>query len=542
MKKIIITISFLLIGVFAVAWLYFKDINSSEKSVDKVFNLIPDDASLIFEYKNEDSFYDIFKDFTLFSDVIGKKDIDHLKALKNIFVDDELFKSHFSQNELFFSLHKTTKHHADLLVLVPLTRKQLENSEDILELLSSKYQLQKYSFDKNTIYSIPFNNHAKFFFSIYKSMVIGSFEENLLKLSLAKKEKSENNFLPKDNGFSETRNKNAIANLYINYNNLHQLMSNFSRKNNPVETFGLKSFDAFSSLNINYQSNAFMFSGITELRGNKKNYANIFLNQEPGKSTLMNILPFDAASYLCYFVSDHAKFTAGLNELFLLRKESDKRASQLKSIAQKHSINIEKEFPQTLGKEFGLIQIASGDKLGIVKTKNISRLSFLLSTISSEAEGTIRRFDDSDILYYYLGDPFKAFKRPYYTVIENHLIVGNHLPAIKRFLKNYENQEFLSRTDKNISFQQYLSNQGNIFYFIHNSNSKSVIGSYLNRDVYRNFRGDNFNWKNIYGLSIQFSADKNKFFTNLYMSKIPQEITRPILTDSLTLDTLLSGE
>src|SRR5690606_4100554 len=107
MKKIIITISFLLLSVFAVAWLYFKDINSSEKSVDKVFNLIPDDASLIFEYKNEDSFYDIFKDFTLFSDVIGKKDIDHLKALKNIFVDDELFKSHFSQNELFFSLHKT---------------------------------------------------------------------------------------------------------------------------------------------------------------------------------------------------------------------------------------------------------------------------------------------------------------------------------------------------------------------------------------------------------------------------------------------------
>lgn len=540
MKKIIFTISFLLICVFGVAWLYFKDIYSSEKSVDKVFNIIPEDASLIFEYKNEDSFYEIFKDFTLFSDVIGIKNIDHLKALKTIFVDDELFSSHFSQNELFFSLHKTLKKHADILVLVPLTRKQIENSEDILELLASKYKLNSINSDKNPVYNISFNNQSKFFFSVHKSMVIGSFDENLVKRTLEKKEKTENTFLPKDNGFSESRNKNAIANLYINYSNLHQLMSNFSRKNNPAETFGLKSFNAFSSLNINYQSNAFMFSGITELTGGKKNYANIFLNQESGKSTLMNILPFDAAAYLFYYVSDPVKFKNDLNDLFVQRKESDKRNAQLKSIAQKHSINIEKEFPLALGKEFGWIQIASGDKLGIVKTKNLNRLSFILSTISSETEGNIRRFDDSDILYYYLGDPFKTFKRPYYTVIENHIVVSNNLPAIKRFLKNYETQDFLSRTDKNVSFQQYLSNQGNIFYFIHNSNSKSIISSYLGREVYNNYRGDNFNWKNIYGLSIQFSADKDKFFTNLYMSKIPQETTQTVLTDSLTLDTLLN--
>src|SRR5690606_12324527 len=125
MKKIIITISFLLIAVFAVAWMYFKDLNSSEKSVDKVFNVIPDDASLIFEYKNEDSFYDIFKDFTLFRDVLGEKDIDHLRAFKTIFIDDDLFSPHFSHNELFFSLHKTTKKHAGILILIPLTRKQL---------------------------------------------------------------------------------------------------------------------------------------------------------------------------------------------------------------------------------------------------------------------------------------------------------------------------------------------------------------------------------------------------------------------------------
>lgn len=540
MKKIIITIAFLLIGVFAAAWLYFKDINSSEKSVDKIFSIIPEDASLIFEYKNENSFYDIFKDFTLFTDVLGLNNIEHLKALKNIFVDDELFSSLFSQNELFFSLHKTSKKHADILVLAPLTKKQLENSTDMIELLSSKYKLEKLDIDKSILYTILFNNQSKFFFSVYKNMIIGSFDENLVKVTLTKKESSEHLFTHKDNNFAESRNRNAIANLYINYSNLHQLISNFSRKNNPAETFGLKSFNAFSSLNINYQSNAFMFSGITEMSGNKKNYANIFLHQEPGKSTLLNILPYDVSSYLFYYVSDPSKFKADLNDIFILRKESTKRSTQLKSIAQKHSINIEKEFPLALGKEFGVIQVASGDKLGIVKTKNISRLSFLLSTISSEVEGNIRRFDDSDILYYFLGDPFANYKRPYYAVVENHLIVSNNSTALNRFLKNYESQAFLSRTDKNVSFQQYLSNQGNIFYFIHNGNSKSIISSYLSNDVYRNYKGDNFNWKNIYGLSIQFSADKDKFFTNLYMSKMPEPVKVNLSTDSLSLDTLIN--
>lgn len=539
MKKIIIIIFFLIVGVCGVTWMYFKDINSSEKSVDKVFSIIPQDASLIFEYKNETSFYDIFKDFTLFADVLGANNINQLTALKNTFVDHELIGPYFSQNELFFSLHKTLKRQADILVLVPLTKKQLENSEEILEILSSKFKLEEENLDKNTLYSIAFNNESKFFFSIYKSMIVGSFNTDLVKSTLLKKEKSENLFT-RDNGFSDNRNRNAIANLYVNYSNLHQLLSNFSRKTNPAETFDLKSFQAFSSLNINYQSNAFMFSGITYMNNGKKNYANIFLNQEPGKSTLLDILPFDAASYLFYYISDFAKFKADLNDLFEQRKETAKRSNQLKAIAKKHSIDIEKEVPLTLGNEFGWIQIASGDKLGIVKTKKISRLSFLFSTISTEIEGTIRRFDDSDILYNFLGDPFKNFTRPYYTVIENHLIVANNLPAIKRFLKNYDSQNLLNRTDKNISFQQYLSNQGNIFYFMHNGNSKSIISSYLSRDVYKNFKGDDFNWKNIYGLSIQFSADKDKFFTNLYMSKTPESITTSLSADSLSLDTLLN--
>src|SRR5690606_5758353 len=129
------------------------------------------------------------------------------------------------------------------------------------------------------------------------------------------------------------------------------------------------------------------------------------------------------------------------------------------------------------------------------------QLSFLLSTISTEISEGIGRFNNSNVLYYYLGDPFKVFTRPFYAVIENHLVVSNNQSALKRILKDYETQHFLSRTDRNVEFQQYLSNQRNIFYFIHNGNSKGIIRSYLSKEAYSNANSDQFDWKNIYGFS-----------------------------------------
>ncbi len=537
MRKIIITISLLIIAVFAAVWLYFSNISSFESTTEKAFNTIPADASLIFEYKNETSYYDIFKDFTLFKDVLGHDISNHLTALKNTFINDADFNDALFSSELYFSIHQTAKNQADVLIIAPLNNKQLKSSEESLNSLKQKFKIEEKQLDKNTLYTLTFNNQSKFYFTLAQSVWIGSFNVNLIQKAFLESANKKQKFF-KGESFSSVRNKNAIANLYINYQNLASFLAGFSKKDKPAETENLKTFPAFSSLNINYQKNAFMFSGITELE-QKGSFAALFLNQQPGKCSLLDLVPFDAASYLFYLVSNQEAFQKDLNVLLEKRKESDKRKSQLQNISQRHSINIEKEFPLVLGKEFGCIQVASGNKIGIIKTTNTGRLSFILSTISTAVNSKISRFNDSDLLYYHLGDPFKGFRRPYYAIIENHLLVSNHIQTLNGFLKDYEEQDFLNRTDKNLHFQQYLSNQGNIFYFLHNSNAKAIIKSYLSSKASKKFKSDDFGWKNIYGLSMQFSADKNKFFTNLYMSKVPELEDLNPTADSLLIDSLL---
>ena len=115
---------------------------------------------------------------------------------------------------------------------------------------------------------------------LYQSLLIGSFNKDLVSHSkkqiTAGKDSAEFKI-----DFKSPRNKNSISNFYINFSKLPDLLNNFTNKKNPEETFGLKSMEAFASLNINYKSDAFMFSGITTVNTKAINYFNLFLDQQP---------------------------------------------------------------------------------------------------------------------------------------------------------------------------------------------------------------------------------------------------------------------
>jgi hypothetical protein len=535
MKKIIIIVSILFLGIIGVTWLYFKNLSSSENSNEKIFSLVPNDASIVFEYKNEVTFYDIFKDFNLFNNILGEKITSHLTALKQIFVDNRNLAPAFDGSNLYFALNQTEKNDAHILILANLA-KNMDAEADVIGVLKAKYKISIINHKEEKIYKLIFNNQSKFRFYIHKSTFVGSFDSLLLdkSINLISNKNLESQFKI-DN--SNVRNKNSIANLYVNFDKLPDFFNNFSNRKNPEETFNLKNIKATASLNINYQSNALMFSGITNPELKENNYFNLFLSQQPGVNTLINIIPYDVANYCFYYTSDYKLFQDKLKNLYVDQNKWDKLNNQLETVSKSHAINLNKELIPVIGNEFGVFQLASGDKIGVVKTNNANRLNFLLSTISTEVTGNIRRFDDSNILEAYFGQPFENFRRPYFAFIENHLVFANNTTALNKFLGNYSNQKFLSRTDKHLEFQQFLSNQGNIFFFIHNSNSKAIIKSFLNIESYNGFRSENFNWKNIYGFAIQFSADKDKYFTNMYMNALPEKDRLLPSVDSLLINT-----
>ena len=63
MKKQITITLILLIATAFITVVYFKNLNPPGTRTNRIMNVIPDDAALIFEFNNDQGFYDIFTKF-----------------------------------------------------------------------------------------------------------------------------------------------------------------------------------------------------------------------------------------------------------------------------------------------------------------------------------------------------------------------------------------------------------------------------------------------------------------------------------------------
>ena len=83
MRRPIILSVILFIAIVCLAVLYFRNLSTPGSRTAAVLNSIPNNAALIFEFKNEDSFYEIYNGNKLFASVVGEKQLSDLKLLRS---------------------------------------------------------------------------------------------------------------------------------------------------------------------------------------------------------------------------------------------------------------------------------------------------------------------------------------------------------------------------------------------------------------------------------------------------------------------------
>jgi hypothetical protein len=154
----------------------------------------------------------------------------------------------------------------------------------------------------------------------------------------------------------------------------------------------------------------------------------------------------------------------------------------------------------------------------VIKVNNGRNVNFTLQLISTAVNETISHLNYSDIFYYYFGEPLKSFSKPFFAVEDNYLIIANSPGVIRNFLADYESERFLSFTPEFKQYDQLLANQSNILYFIHTNNSKNRAYSVLKPKYASLLLDKDYQLKNFYGLSYQWSGEGDHFFSNLYLS------------------------
>src|SRR5690606_1842784 len=134
-------------------------------------------------------------------------------------------------------------------------------------------------------------------------------------------------------------------------------------------------------------------------------------------------------------VSDYEQFHDGISTLLEHRGEIDQLREQFRYIKSQENVVIDDELLRIWGNEFAKLTLRSGEEIGVIAIRDSLEYAQITEKISTpNAASTVWRFDNSNLLYYSLGAPFKNFKRPYFTYTHGYMILANSASNINSYL------------------------------------------------------------------------------------------------------------
>ncbi|WP_345951428.1 hypothetical protein ABDD95_08340 [Mucilaginibacter sp. PAMB04274] len=514
MKKLIIITILLLIATAVVTVAYFKHLNPPGQRATQVINTIPPSAALIFEFNNDDSFYDIYQKSSLFSAVTGKNKMAQLHALRQSVLGNNLLKPFFSDQNIFVSIHPQRDDSLAFLITISTTT-ELGNNVIAQAVHQPNVKLKAVKFGKKAGYALKTDSLDSDFYLANKGSGIwlGSFSKDLVEESLkyaANEQTSQFVLLP------DQQNATSLGTLYVNYKQVGPLLNQLYKGENVDLWKGLPMLPATATLSLNYKSDALMFNGFTTFKSAQHiSYVDIFRKMAPVAMDLKNLFPSTTAYGCSYATPDVKLFKKLLNSWqHKAGLEADK-SSLFKKIKNETGVQFNKEFDNLLDNEFAVITTRFQEKLAIIKVKNGTALRPYLNNISTltpdEESGQLNY---NQVFLFLLGDALTPFRRPYFIILDNYLVLANSSHDLANFKQNYLNNEFLNNSADYVAFNNLLAQRCNVSYFVHFKNAGYVFKRTL-KSPYAKAYQQQPGLKDYYAASYQLSASENQYYTNL---------------------------
>ena len=525
MKRLIIITLLLLAATVMITLTYFKHLNPPGRRVNQVINTIPASAAYIFQFNNDSSFYDIYSKSELFTSITGLQKMRELDALRHTLLNYPLLKEHFATEDVFVSIHPQASDSLDYLLTLPAAS---HVEQGLAELLKSKnaagVNLSSVSIAGKKAYRIRIDSLNKdFYFANRGSDIwVGSFARVLVEQDLNNKPKEKSTFslLPNQ------QNSTLLGSLYVNYAQLKPLLSQLYKTGNIDFWKGLDMLPATTALSLNYKSDALIFNGFTNITKNKAtSYLSLFTDMKPVPMSLQNLFPITTAYSNSYGVDNVLRF---LNSLTAWQQKAgfDKEKSRLFSnIKTETGVQLDKEFKGLVDNEFAVLTTRFQEKLAIIKLKNGASLRPVFNNVSNMVTDEIGQFNYNQIPLFLLGDAFSPFRRPYFIILDNYLVLANTQRELSNYKENYFNNAFISKDEEFIEFNNLTAQHCNVNFFIHFKNSGTIFKRTLKK-TYAAAIEQQPGLKNYYAASFQLSASDHEFYTNLCIKLVIPDSTQ----------------
>ncbi|MFD0751430.1 hypothetical protein ACFQZS_14865 [Mucilaginibacter calamicampi] len=515
MRRPIILSVILFIAIVFLAVLYFRNLSTPGSRTTAVLSSIPNNAAFIFEFNNEDSFYEMYNGNKLFAAVTGKQQLDDLDTLRKQLLASNLLGQFFNGQDVFISFHPQKDNSVGLLMTTSADRKfDPEMLDKTMQNKQAGLKISKINLGYD-VYSDVLKRHF-YLVSKQKGVYAASFSKELIDAFVAyQPKKNQKNFIL----LPQQQTANSLANLYINYAQLNPLFDKLFKNKNSDIFKSQRLLPALGVLGLNFKSDALMFSGFTETdpaRGSS--YISLFLAQQPIVSELKNIFPSTTAYSVNFAVSDAKKFKIDLSRWQAKAGLQHEKDSLFNKIKTETGIELVAEFNKVLGNEFAAVTTRFIEKLAIVKLTDGSALRPVMNNISTMEGDEIGRFNYNKLPFFLLGDAFSMFNHPWFMIVDNYLVLANSKNELVSYRDSYFNSKFQSKQQAYNEFDKLQTGRSNVNWFINFKNSQAIFKRDMNDNFYKAFSDNEPGWKNFYGASYQLSASDKNFYTVFCMN------------------------
>lgn len=552
LKKILTSfLILLLLAIIVLGYLYLQK-QREYKGVDP-FSAIPVNSEMIVQFESLEQLITKLENNTGAWKELSKFD-GIAKINQNLQFLDSLIGNFDSEGSISldrsFTLasHLQGKNEIKYLYILPISDYLEENriKNAILNWVGLDSSVSERKYHKTSLYSIPAKNETKeIHFAFSKGLFIAS--RSILLLENSVLQLSTENSISKTKGFEKIRRtigKNVDANIFLNLKTFPKQVSLSLDKQYSKFIRNYTNFANWTELDLSFRNNIILLNGFTYSDPQQGKLMNLFLQQEPVKMEMEQMIPSSTSILTILGMNNPAlhkgKYRKYLDQIGKLSAYQ----KNINAIKNTTGVDYEELFYSIIYQEIGLAfgEGKNSKQFTIIRTQSASiAKEKMLKMVSSYAQKQKRslsyyqhtyqldketRFDifklpEDRIPEKLFGRFFADASSAYFTFIGNYLVMGPDVSSLSTFIQESVLGKTLTTSKTYMENKEFLSNKANFYCYASTPKANAFLSSLLNPQLQKQIQDHKQSVNKFQAVGLQVSSNRNLIYNNLFIEYDP---------------------
>lgn len=452
---------------------FYSFYTTPNRAIQQVY-LIPKDAVFIIRSDNPVSDWKQFsesepwkclKQSPSFAEIAGKTAI-----LDSILQENSRLMSLVGKRDLLISAHKVRTNHWDFLYIVDLQKISeiellKEQIQQVYSLLDFRVTYRKYK-DIDIIELTSVKTREILYTAFVDNHYIASYSSKLVQASI---DERNNPVIGLDPTFIEVNKLIAgkgIFHTYIQYAYLPDILNMYLGQDNPYLSVISESM-AYAGLKADVDNNKIKLGGYTFFNDTVNPYVSALFHSGKKEIQAHKILSDRTAFYTHIGFDDPVTFVKELEKAMATNHPAEYQSykNSYKKIELTLDISLADDFFSWMSGEFAFTELEPG-LLGLepeiilaIKAKDANQAKEKMAYIEKQVKKrtpihvkavsykgyAINYVEMKGFFSLFFGKMFNKFEKPYYTYIEDYVVLSNKPASLLSFVEDYEQKRTLNR-------------------------------------------------------------------------------------------------